>query len=897
MIDATWNGHPYEPPPAYRDPFAPGAAQPSLADRLRAFVVSRIEELHALYLPGFRVPDVFAGHPVGPDLRADLAFTLGLLHAGGVSQVAGHEVADALRTVLAPVSGAQIHAFSSYRVAETIARFGAFDGNRLLAALTAAEREQIAQACDSSSLAPRLQTDLPPNYCAVLARCEAARHALGLPADPSLLDALAFRTRKLMTSNPSGHLDDSPYGAGRFDIYGIDAYVITEPLAGRLGGDWTAGASAALQLVEAVATRDGTAIPWGRSTGALGACLTIELAGLAERHGLVRGQRRHEWAWRAENAFTHLRDWFSRGLITAHQYRSPYDYRGPHRRLQMTLDALGKLADAANHLGDAVTCLRPAEGRDQLVMIDESRHAGVWAYRSRELAFALPLVGGGLTDYLAVPRNPGLFEVPVGSDLVTGVPMALLGERRFAPIGLPALVTKTPDGLRVEHEGWAEAGHRDVLPSHPSLAGRRRARYRVDGETLHVEEELCFDQPPDAVCLQVAETSGRPLNVRFEAGDGDLAASIDTSGMKEYRSFWAELPVVHQVSLRPARRIAFRWAVTPLLRVLSSAHGHPYNESLYGALADRVVSGAFPPSVLAGERKPLRHWDMFHLHWPERMLPMRPDLHETIITALRESETRIVWTQHNLLPHERHGADEAVYAAWAQASDAVIHHSEWGRDRALRRYRYGQRTIHRVIPHGHFGNLASGATSVDRRGAERSLGLRHDVLRLGVIGAPRPGKRTDLAMRAVAASARDDIEMVSFSLAPGEKAVDDPRVVSFPYEMVPRAEYNRRLAVIDVLVLPYDEGDMLATGTVAEAIGLALPSLVSSWPFLTEVLGAAGIPYGRSEQDLTRCLDRLTPDVLSQASEAARRLRASRDWSRVATAHYALFREVGTAKI
>ena len=54
------------------------------------------------------------------------------------------------------------------------------------------------------------------------------------------------------------------------------------------------------------------------------------------------------WLDRAWAATRDLPRWFAGdGVITAHQRRDTYGYRGPHRRLQMTLDCLGKLVDAA----------------------------------------------------------------------------------------------------------------------------------------------------------------------------------------------------------------------------------------------------------------------------------------------------------------------------------------------------------------------------------------------------------------------------------------------------------------------------------------------------------------------------------------------------------------------
>lgn len=861
-----------------------------LASRIRGFVVSCLEELATTHLPGLRLPSVFGGHEVGADTRADLVYTLGLLRDGGVTAIAGLPLDDALRAVLRETDGGRTETFGSYRLAETVARYGRFDGNPLVAPLTDAQRSQIEAGFDSRHTLKQLAAGLSPNYTAVLARCEAARQRLGLPVDEALLEDLIARTGTLLAS---GYLDDSARREGHFDIYSVDIYLFTETLAGRLGDVWRSGAATALSLAEAACARNGAAITWGRSTGALSICLTIELAGLVARHRLLDAERAAAWAGRAERAFESVQGWFSGGLITAHQYRSTYAYRGPHRRLQMTLDCLGKLADAANALDGVPDAPYPApRARDAVVWFDEPRHAGVWTYRSPDLAFVLPMVGSGVTDYLAAPRNPGLFEVPVDSGLVTGVPVAFAGGARFAPCELPASAVKIPAGLELEHAGWFQAAARDAPRDREPLGGRRRASYRVDGRTLRVTEDLSFDTPPDALALQVAEATGRPLRVEFDARDGDLVTTIDTSGLAEYRSFWAELTAVHQVDLRPGTRVRFGWSVTPLLRVMSREYGHHYDASLYAPLAGRVAESALPRAALDGDRAALKDCDIFHLHWPELMLPADLERHQAFIDALCASEVRIVWTQHNLIPHRRDPRWEAIYRAWAGAADAVIHHSEWGRSRALARYRYAGQARHVVIPHGHFGNLMGEA--VDRAQAEAALGLRSGVLRLGVVGAPRLEKRVDIAMAAVAACSRDDIELLVCSDLP---APDDPRIVVLPPERVTRAEYNRRLAVLDVLVMPFDDGEMLTTGTVGDAVGAGLPSLVSDWPYLAEALGDAGIPYGSSASDLARCIDTLDREQLDQARKAAVCLRDDYDWGQIAERHFELLEQVGTAKL
>jgi len=866
------------------------------------FVEAQLAALAVDALPGFELPGILMGHEVGPDVRADLLFTLGLFHDCGRTEVAGANVADAIIRLLAGVHGKRTHTFYSYRVAETVARFGPFEDNPVLAPLTSAERNEVAQSVDSTDWLDALDNGLlPRNYAAVLARCENARRSLGLLDDSSTLEDLLARARALL----GGHLDDSNAQIGRYDIYTVDLPLFCEPMAETLGPPWRAGARKALALVDRVATRDGAAVAWGRSTGVLATCHTIELGGLAARHDVSDDPAR--WIARAAHVAAELGGWFDAGWVTAHRHRSSDPYRGLDRRLQLTLDCLGKLADTAQALlAMAEIALEVDEealfpARNEMVWFDEERAAGVWTFRSRDTAFALPLVGGTTSDYVPAPRLPGLFEVPVGSDLVTGTPLILHKGVKYTSGGLPAAATQACDELHARYDGFPEAGQLEPGPEARTFPGTREVTWRVDGRTLHVEDHLTFDEPPHALALQVTEAAGRPLQVDFECDVAHTTAVIDVDGIAEYRSCWGELPRLHQIDVRPTASARMRWSITPVLRTVSTAVGALYSDSLYASLTDRVRVTRLPHSAATNAvalAKLTPHTDQFHLHWPEWLLIGDVVPHQALIDGLRAGRVRIVWTQHNLEPHSKDPAMGPVYEAWARAADLVIHHSDWGRQQALSRYQYGLDTRHVVIAHGHFG--AAPLVRPDaaaRTEVERELGLRPAGLRIGVFGAPRAEKDVELAMRAVARSRRDDIELLVLSLRGDEDVPDDPRVVARPYEHVARDVYDRRFAAIDALLMPFDpEGQMLTTGTIGDALAFGLPTIASSWAFLSEALDDAAITYGATEDDLVACLDGLDRAALDAAADAARDRRSSHDWTLIAEQTYLELDRLGSAQ-
>ena len=61
-----------------------------------------------------------------------------------------------------------------------------------------------------------------------------------------------------------------------------------------------------------------------------------------------------------------------------------------------------------------------------------------------------------------------------------------------------------------------------------------------------------------------------------------------------------------------------------------------------------------------------------HLAWPEWWSGTDPDRTATTIEQVQRSGVKILWTQHNLLPHmDKSDAARACYQQWAAAADAV----------------------------------------------------------------------------------------------------------------------------------------------------------------------------------------------------------------------------------
>jgi len=958
------------------------------AETLRRFVIQQLEAFAARSSSGLVLPSVFGGRLVTSDARADLAFTLGHLRTLGVTDVAGQPIDAGIIATLRTLDGASTDTFASYRAAEVLLVGGVFADNELLAGWSESERQNLIQACDSSHWIDLLDGSvLPRNYAAVLARCELARARLGLldggcsdGPDHVRLQGLVQRTKSLLGASPVGPLDDSTHGVGRYDIYSADVWLFAEPLAtafpAQLGPIWREGSRFAVDLVDRVASSSGAAVVWGRSTGVLSFALTVEMAALAstmasatvglppavplgraaDDGGDGDAGQTTRLLRNADRALRQLDGWFADGVITAHQHRSPYGYRGPHRRLQLTFDVLGKLAHAAAVLGvgpprpwsAAPPRLRSSLVRFETGNADASRRAAaVWCADRPGAPALVPFVGGTRSDYLPAPREPGLFDVPVDSDLVCWLPLVAVGSGRFTVGGVPAtLHDRGAGGVEAVWDRLVAVGHVDPHHDAPSIPGNVQLRWWREGRAIRGEVSLALAVTADAITLTVPEALGRPLGVAVEMasavgapveiaverGDGSsdtwtnvAVESVDTAGITEWRSFWNELPVVHEADLRgstPAltdglveggvgfgiangqqhTRLRYRLTVEPKLRVSSSAHGHHYHESLYGPMQFGVLD--LPPAVGVFRDKAVRleALDLFHLHWPEWTALDDPDAHHKAIDRLRRHQVPVVWTVHNLTPHDKNPeAYDPLYQGWADVVDVLIHHSVWGSARFNERYHVPSTTVQEVIPHGHFGPLYSTGGASFRAENEAALGLAPagpgtGRLRIGLVGAPRAEKDLDTFFAGVRASHRTDIEVVCWSRSGSDAdrdpttAVDPRMAIAEVYEMVDEDLYGRRLGVCDVLAMPFgDGGDMLATGTTSDAVGLGLPILASSWPYLHEYLGDGALPMGDSAASIASALNDLTPERVAAAAAASTAKQAAYDWTVVSARTKAVF--------
>lgn len=885
----------------------------ALAAELRDFAQAQLEASARAFFPDLRMPRFFGGHLLRDDNHTvDLAFTLSLLREVGAEEVAGIPAREAIARLLAQVDGAATGTFWSYRTAETLLAFGPWAANPIVADMPEARRAGLLRAIDATAAydpATGQLRGMPNNYWAVLARCEHARQRLGVLADRAVLDAALRHVGILLTSNPSGFMDDSPELGGRFDIYSVDFHLFLEPLWPILDAEQVrVNLRAHLALLDGAALENGALVAWGRSTGVLSLCITIELAAAALAHGLSADPARDLGLIR--NALDRMPDWFDCGLVAAHRHRSPYQYRGPQRLLQMTFDVLGKLAYAATRLASVHDATPAATDPAVLFpscdrLIDFGRHnAGVWVYRDERTAFQLPLVGAWrATDYAPWFHSPGVFECPVDTAMMCGVPRVAAGGRAFCPAVAPASRLKQPGSLSVVFDRFIAI---DAQPEPAEFAGRRTVTFHAEAGAVSVEEAWSFAVAPEAVAMDIPEADV-PIRLEVESAQLRRQSVLPVDGQREWRSFWNPIRRVHQLEFEPAREIRVRYRLTPTPSVLQIPSDHDYNSALYGALPPgRLVvrgSGQGLPTDHADALRLASRAQVFHIGWPEHLFQPGNRDRKTFVQecvrfaeALGRSPVKVVWTMHNRLPHAwEHDEGRLLYDAWARIADGVIHHSRWGMELMRRELPYRPHAVHAVIPHGHYGEQMR--TDRSRSELERELELPPCEIRIGLVGRSQKERGIALILEAFAACRRPGLQLLVQAIGPQDPCPVDPRIIARPrIGWLPRAEIARHVNVCDALVVANEGPTYLTSGTYADAVGVGIPLIVNQWPFFREILGGAGLYFDGTAAGLTSLFDALTPESVRSAGLAAQALQPRYAWPTVAGQLLEFYNRLGLAR-
>lgn len=302
-------------------------------------------------------------------------------------------------------------------------------------------------------------------------------------------------------------------------------------------------------------------------------------------------------------------------------------------------------------------------------------------------------------------------------------------------------------------------------------------------------------------------------------------------------------------------------------------HGdNPYLRSLVESLEQRSIC----VDDFSFTRALKQRYDVLHIHWPDLHLHARSSLRALVkharlallLTFLRWRNTRIVWTVHNLTPHERHlPLGELLFPLWfPRLCTHVIALTKNGLAAALAMYPALRNKAAAVIPHGHYRDAY--ASALPRSKCRDQLGLKHQFTFL-FFGNIRPYKNVPLLLEAFRQLPQQDVQLV-IAGQPGhmmetdelqQLAAADPRI-RLSLKFVPDDKVPLYVGACDVVVLPFRS--VLNSGSVFLALSFNRAVLAPNLGALPEIQSHVG------SQWVTLYDGQLTTEHLLQAMATTR---------------------------
>ena len=303
-------------------------------------------------------------------------------------------------------------------------------------------------------------------------------------------------------------------------------------------------------------------------------------------------------------------------------------------------------------------------------------------------------------------------------------------------------------------------------------------------------------------------------------------------------------------------------------------------------------------------------YEVLHLNWLDRFYSRFDELRdpdaasdrfadftENVIHA-RRLGYRLIWTVHNLFPHERRypHLDRLVNALVAREADHVIAHCRFAAHSI--QARYDPRRPVTVIPHGNY--LPIFPNTVSRTAARARLAIDGTQFVYLFFGNARGYKGIAELIRAFRQTAAADSVLVLVlrenARSPGlvaelhALAAGDDRIHIHASGYFPADQFQYFLNAADVVVLPF--AAVLTSRSAIQALGFGKPLIVPRLGCLPElVAGGAGLLYDpAADGAVARALtDARSLDLESAGRVALQRTREF-DWDPIAARIAALYR-------
>jgi beta-1,4-mannosyltransferase len=331
------------------------------------------------------------------------------------------------------------------------------------------------------------------------------------------------------------------------------------------------------------------------------------------------------------------------------------------------------------------------------------------------------------------------------------------------------------------------------------------------------------------------------------------------------------------------------------------ADDNQYLDRLISALqAAGVAVAPVRVAPLSIARNAARGMRAIHVHWPEYLV--RPFNHGRVgatlnavrlarlaagLAACRLLRVRVVWTVHNLGPHEAHASWAALraYALVARAADVFVAHSSAAVRRAQARFpRARGRLV--VAPHGNYLG-AHPPPATPRAEVRARYGVPDEAFLLLAFGQVRRYKRLAELSRAVVALDGAGVHLLVAGAAledgmAGELGSAAGDGVHLDLRRIPGDEVSALHEAADAAV--FNHAELFSSGALLLALSQGLAVITAESDAAREVAEWPAVSLFGSDDELLEAVERVR--AVDGAARRAAALEAARaaSWERAASA-------------
>lgn len=293
---------------------------------------------------------------------------------------------------------------------------------------------------------------------------------------------------------------------------------------------------------------------------------------------------------------------------------------------------------------------------------------------------------------------------------------------------------------------------------------------------------------------------------------------------------------------------------------------------------------------------------VLHLQWPEEQYrwsglgtpEARAKSFQENLARLKAAGTRIVWTVHNITPHEfrDNPLDHQVYQTVIDLADLVVHHCEDSRQLLSSHYKVNPAQHQIVCPHGHFLAYPQG---IAKQAARLKLGIPDDALVYLQFGQIRAYKGISTMLRSFSRLRLQNKYLLvagRYSLPDGGAHFHERARIALVkrfgsrtllrLEEIPHDEVQIYLNAADVLVLTHTAG--LNSGVAVLGMSFGKPVIAPDVGCISSVLaqGSNFIYQPGNIDQLTNAMKTAASADLAEIGRKNRALAARWSWDDMA---------------